>query len=131
MSCGFTHDSSICPRRFDAFLTPGTFREKLKWSNKSRIPFKIESASSSRSLIELPLTSFVLPYMSNISRISPSSMEILQKKIFNEKSGKDYLMFLTHPNEFVDLIGKKPKTHYRSDYLFGKITQFIITRNRL
>ena len=121
MACGFTHDSSICPRRFDAFLTPGALREKFRWLQKPRIPFKIRSSIQSKYLTEIPLTSLVIPYMSNISRISPSIMEILQKFLFNESlRDSNHLMFLTHPNEFVELIGR-PKTTYRSDYLLGKI----------
>ncbi len=132
MKCGFSHDSSICPRRFDAFLTPGALREKLKWLNQSRSPFKIKSIYSSKNLIEVPLSSLVLPYMSNISRISPSIMEIIQKQLFSESSkNKNHLMFLTHPNEFVDL-SSSPKTTYRSDYLIGNfLTDFLRHRLKL
>ena len=64
--------------------------------------------------------------MSNISRISPSFMSIIRKKLFKESKEKgSFLTYLTHPNEFVDLDGK-PKTTYRSDYLLGYIlTDFL------
>ena len=95
--------------------------EKFRWLQKPRIPFKIRSSIQSKYLTEIPLTSLVIPYMSNISRISPSIMEILQKFMFNESlRDSNHLLFLTHPNEFVELIGR-PKTTYRSDYLLGKI----------
>ena len=122
MMCGFTHDSSRCPRRFDAFLTPGTTKEKLKYITSSRKSYKIESKfDDSKSIIEIPISSLVLPYMSNISRISPTFMSIIRKHLFKESVlDESSLTFLTHPNEFVDLTGK-PKTTYRSDYLLGYI----------
>ncbi len=122
MRCGFTHDSSRCPRRFDAFLTPGATKEKLKYVNSSRNVYKIESKlDKSKNIIEVPISSLLLPYMSNISRISPSFMSIIRKKLFKEaKETGSFLNFLTHPNEFVDIDGK-PQTTYRSDYLLGYI----------
>jgi len=122
MACGFTHDSSRCPRRFDAFLTPGTMREKSDFINTSRKSYKIESKfDSKKSLIEVPISSIVLPYMTNISRISPVIMSFIREYLFKESlKNNTSLNFLTHPNEFVELTGK-PKTTYRSDYLFGYI----------
>lgn len=120
MMCGFTHDSSRCPRRFDAFLTPGATKEKLKYINSSRNIYKINSKlDDSKNIIEVPISSLVLPYMSNISRISPSMMSIIRNRLFKESTDNgSFLNFLTHPNEFVDIEGK-PKTTYRSDYLLG------------
>jgi len=122
MMCGFTHDSSRCPRRFDAFLTPGAIKEKLRYVNSSRNFYKINSKlDKSKNIIEVPISSLILPYMSNISRISPSLMSIIRKKLFKESKEKgSFLTYLTHPNEFVDLDGN-PKTTYRSDYLLGYI----------
>ena len=122
MMCGFTHDSSRCPRRFDAFLTPGATKEKLKYMNSSRNIYKINSKlDDSKNIIEVPISSLLLPYMSNISRISPLAMSIIRNHLFKESADKgSFLNFLTHPNEFVDIEGK-PKTTYRSDYLLGYI----------
>ena len=131
MKCGFTHDSSRCPRRFDAFLTPGATKEKLKFISSPKEAYHIHSdLDSTKKLIEVPISSFFLPYMSNISRISPSLMSILRKRLFNEsKVGGGFLNFLTHPNEFVDLDGQV-KTTFRSDYIIGYIlTDFL--RHRL
>ena len=127
MMCGFTHDSSRCPRRFDAFLTPGATKEKLKYINSSRKSYTIKSkVDYSKSITEVPISSFVLPYMSNISRISPSFMAIIREILFKESIlDQSSLTYLTHPNEFVDLEGK-PQTTYRSDYLLGYIfTDFL------
>ena len=95
--------------------------------NTSRKSYKIESKfDDSKSIIEIPISSLVLPYMSNISRISPNFMSIIRKYLFKESIlDESSLTFLTHPNEFVDLTGK-PRTTYCSDYLFGYIlTDFL------
>lgn len=127
MRCGFTHDSSRCPRRFDAFLTPGATKEKIKYINTSRDSYVINSElDSGNSIIEVPISSFFLPYMSNISRISPFTMSVIRNKLFREvKSKGGFLNYLTHPNEFIELDGPA-KTTYRSDYLLGYIlTDFL------
>ena len=61
MKCGFTHDSSRCPRRFDAFLTPGATKEKLKFINSPKEAYHIHSdLDSTKKLIEVPISSFFL-----------------------------------------------------------------------
>ena len=87
-------------------LTPGATKEKLKYINSSRKSYTIKSkVDYSKSITEVPISSFVLPYMSNISRISPSFMAIIREILFKRESILDQssLAYLTHPNEFVDL----------------------------
>lgn len=112
---GFTHDSSMSPRRFDGPLSSG-FREKLKWlKSKEGVHFMYPiKGNKLNKIIEVPISANFLPYIGTLSRISPNIMDILRNSIF-ERSIKYNLpvVFDTHPNECVDIIGK-PVTNRRS-----------------
>ena len=88
--CGFTHDSSHAPGRFDGPLSDG-FLEKLKWLNSKDSIHQIDANKklADGKIIEVPLTSFFLPYIGTLSRISPEIMNLLRPIILrrNLKNG--------------------------------------------
>jgi peptidoglycan/xylan/chitin deacetylase (PgdA/CDA1 family) len=107
----FKTDSSVCPQRFDGPLTFGSKR-KLKWLIAPRKPYFLDNGSS---ILEIPISAFIFPYIGTTMRVSRGITQILEKMLFYEsmKTGKP-VVFLFHPNECLDLQGKIVATR-RSD----------------
>lgn len=96
---GFSTDSSTCPQRFDGPLTFGSTK-KLKWLIASRKPFFLDS---DESILEIPISAFIFPYIGTTMRISPGLTRLLGRSLYFEarQTGKP-LVFLFHPNECLD-----------------------------
>ena len=122
---GFKYDSSLCPRRFDGPLSSG-FLDKLRWLSAREGVHEITSnLLPNKSLLEVPISANILPYIGTLSRISPELVDILRPIVF--KRSKRFslpVVFDTHPNECID-IKEKPITTRRSKnwfrYLFSDI----------
>ena len=111
---GFNFDSSICPRRFDGPFSSG-FTEKLKWISAREGIQRIKSKLiPQKSIVEVPISANIIPYIGTLSRISPELMDILRPSVFkrSKKLGLP-VVFDTHPNECVD-ITNEPFTTRRS-----------------
>ncbi len=124
---GFAFDSSTCPRRFDGPLSSG-LSEKLKWVSAKEGVQEIKSKlKPNKSLLEVPISANILPYIGTLSRISPKLMDILRPFIFQRSIKYNFpVVFDTHPNECVDLVGV-PVTTRRSKnlvrYLFSDVVR--------
>jgi peptidoglycan-N-acetylglucosamine deacetylase len=96
---GFSSDSSICPQRFDGPFTFGSSR-KLKWLVSRRKSFYLDSGSS---ILEIPISALIFPFIGTTMRVSPSLTRFLKRSLFLEASltGKP-IVFLFHPNECLD-----------------------------
>lgn len=106
IEAGFKIDSSIASQRFDFFMSFGGTM-KLKWLRAPRKPYLTDSENifkrGNGPVVEVPLSAFVLPYLSTTMRIFPSLTNLQKKFIHSESSltGKP-VVFDTHPNEFID-----------------------------
>jgi hypothetical protein len=118
----FRSDSSVCPQRFDGPFSFGS-RRKLKWLVAPRKPFYLDSDSS---LLEIPISALILPFIGTMMRISPSVTKYLGNLLVLESrmTGKP-LVFLFHPNECIEPSGSisttrrtsNPVKYFFADYL--------------
>ncbi len=130
---GFTTDSSVCPQRFDGPFTFGS-KQKLKWLTASRQPYFL---NDERTVLEIPISAFLVPYIGTTMRISPSTIRFLEKILFfeSDRTGKP-VVFIFHPNECLDISNgpNQIKIERRSanfiEYLFAdKIRQYLKLNN--
>ena len=88
---GFKTDSSVASQRFDGPFTFGS-RRKLKWLYAPRRPYIVSYESivkpGSSSILEIPISAAILPFIGTTMRISPFITKILQKYLYHE-SKKD------------------------------------------
>jgi peptidoglycan/xylan/chitin deacetylase (PgdA/CDA1 family) len=131
---GYKIDSSVASQRFDMFMSFGG-KEKLKWLTAPRKPY-ITSENTlfkkgNGTLIEVPLSATLLPYVGTTMRIFPFISNI-QRRILNFENGFNSkpIVFDIHPNEFIDesneprLIEKRssnPIASFLQDYLRAKL----------
>ena len=71
---GFRFDSSVAPRRMDMFMSLGS-KGKLQWFGAPRMPYVASADNLARRgespITEVPVSSFGLPYIGTMMRISP------------------------------------------------------------
>jgi len=108
LETGFLIDSSVASQRIDMFLSFGV-KHKLNWFRAPRgIYFtKAEDIFSrgSSELLEIPVSSVLLPYIGTFMRISPLMMNVIRTSLnLESKITGRHINFLTHPNEFIDEI---------------------------
>jgi peptidoglycan-N-acetylglucosamine deacetylase len=99
-------DSSVASQRFDMFMSFGGLK-KLNWLTAPRLPYRTSQDSlfkkGNSSIIEVPLSASLLPYLGTTMRIFPY-VTSLQRRLLNLESqfnGKP-IVFDIHPNEFID-----------------------------
>lgn len=120
---GFQIDSSVSSQRFDIGLSFGS-KNKMKWLFAPRRiyhpskndPFK----PGNLKILEIPISAFILPYISTTLRSLTKTTKILEKIIFREtkKNLVHPACFVIHPNEVMDLDCDEPEICYRSeDYI--------------
>lgn len=111
-------DSSVASQRFDMFMSFGGIK-KLNWLNAPRLPYVANSESlfkkGDSQIIEVPLSALGLPYLSTTMRIFPRLTSYQRKILAFEslKTGKP-IVFITHPNEFIDETNEKRTINKRS-----------------
>ena len=102
---GFKIDSSVAPQRIDMFLSLGA-KKKLKWLTAPRSPYftKIDNLakSGSSNIFEVPVSSFLLPYVGTFMRISPCLTKCIRSMLHIEtKTMSRPIIFVIHPNELI------------------------------
>ena len=103
---GYKFDSSVASQRFDMFMSFGSLK-KMRWLTAPRKPYITDPNSlfrrGSGSIVEIPLSAFVLPYTSTTLRIFPLLTKLQRRFVYLEStlSGKP-VVFDIHPNEFID-----------------------------
>lgn len=102
---GFKIDSSIAPQRGDMFLSFGSIK-KLKWVFAPRNSYFTKDDDLSRrgnsSLLEIPIPSYIIPYIGTFMRISPLLTKMIRAISYSEtKMTNVKPMFLVHPNELI------------------------------
>lgn len=125
---GFTTDSSIASQRFDGPMTFGSKR-KLKWLTAPRKPYNLSYDSPMRrgnsGILEVPISSAIVPFIGTTMRVSPTITRTLQKCIFYESMKTEKpVVFLFHPNECLD-VNEKIITTRRAEstleYIFADV----------
>ncbi|MFY7667790.1 MAG: polysaccharide deacetylase family protein [Crocinitomicaceae bacterium] len=106
LDAGFKIDSSVASQRMDMFMSFGS-RHKFNWLLSPRSPYFVSEKNiftkGNSDLLEIPVTSILIPYIGTVMRISPLLLKslrpliLLEKKLFNR-----HVNFLSHPNEFID-----------------------------
>ncbi len=124
---GFLIDSSVAPQRLDMFLSFGA-KAKLKWLFAPRSPYFTKTDNLARkgdsNILEIPVSSFGVPYTGTVMRISPTLLNITRCFLsFESMVFKRPLLFLIHPNELIneEIVIKNIKRRSNSyvGYLLG------------
>jgi peptidoglycan-N-acetylglucosamine deacetylase len=126
-NAGFQTDSSIASQRFDGPFTSGALK-KLAWLTAGRKPYNMDYDNPFKkgrsSIIEIPVTAFVWPFIGTHMRLSPNINSIFQSMFMAEsKITKKPLVFLIHPNECIDFTRKETtkRGSWFSDYFRHKL----------
>jgi peptidoglycan/xylan/chitin deacetylase (PgdA/CDA1 family) len=106
LETGYLIDSSVASQRFDMGLSTGS-RNKLWWLISPRVAYKVDVNNIFRkgnsSLIEVPVSSLILPYAGTTMRIFPNMLLLLRNLLqIENKMNKKPIVFLIHPNELID-----------------------------
>lgn len=101
----FKFDSSVAPQRMDMFMSLGS-KGKLQWFGAPRAPYRTRPDNLARKgdscIIEVPVSSFGLPYIGTLLRISPPLTALTRDLLYLETNGTDKgINFLIHPNELI------------------------------
>ncbi len=124
---GYKIDSSIASQRFDMFMSMGGLK-KMRWLTAPRLPYRPSSNNIFKrghsKIIEVPLTAFGLPYLGTTMRLFPRITDI-QKLAFDFEASLDQkpIVFIIHPNEFIDESDKKRIIEKRSVNPFSSFFQ--------
>ena len=100
IEAGFRYDSSVAPQRMDMFMSLGS-KGKLQWFGAPRTPYHTSANNLARkgnSLItEVPVSSFGLPYIGTLLRISPILTALTRDLLYLETKRTDKgINFLIH-----------------------------------
>ncbi len=120
-------DSSVASQRFDMFMSFGGL-QKLKWLTAPRLPYRTSKESlfkkGDSQIVEIPLTASLFPYLSTTMRIFPN-LTALQRRVMafeSSKTGKP-IVFITHPNEFIDESDEERHANKRSKNVVSAFLQ--------
>jgi peptidoglycan/xylan/chitin deacetylase (PgdA/CDA1 family) len=126
---GFKIDSSVASQRFDMFLSFGSYN-KLNWIFSPRTPYMADRNNlwkkGDSHIFEIPISALLLPYIGTTMRMMPG-INIALRKLLHFETGmnKKPIVFLTHPNEFIDEEKETYKIKRRSknyiSYVLGDI----------
>ena len=129
---GFKIDSSVASQRFDMFLSFGGLK-KLNWLLSPRIPYYTKEndlwKKGSGPIFEIPISALIMPYIGTTMRIFPYISRQLRHILHLETkiTGKP-IVFLTHPNEFLDEELENEKIQRRSSHYISYILGDVIRR---
>jgi len=103
---GFKIDSSVASQRFDMFLTFGGIK-KLNWLFSPRLPYFTDPKNlwkrGNGEIFEIPISAFIIPYIGTTLRLFPSITKLIRNILnFETKLNNKPIVYLTHPNEFID-----------------------------
>lgn len=129
---GFKYDSSVAPQRMDIFMSLGS-KNKLQWFGAPRIPYKVSETNLARkgqlSIVEVPVSSFVFPYIGTFMRVSPSLNTLIRYMLYMETKGTDKVInFLIHPNEVITEDDLHTKTQRRASSYIGYLLSDVLRR---
>lgn len=136
---GFKIDSSVAPQRFDMFMTLGS-KNKLQWFRAPRTSYETSITNLARKgnsgITEVPVSSFVLPYIGTMMRVSPGLNKLTRFFLYQEtKRSNKVINFLIHPNELIEEEDLNAKAEKRSNnyvsYLLSDVLRKRLKKNNL
>lgn len=132
IEAGFKYDSSVAPQRMDMFMSLGS-KNKMQWFKAPRAPYKASAGNLARkgdsSIIEVPVSSFVVPYIGTFMRISPSINAMIRRLLYMEtKESSKVINFLIHPNEVITEEDLHAKTQRRASSYLGYLLSDVLRR---
>lgn len=103
---GFLIDSSISSQRMDMFLSFGS-KDKMQRMFTPRVPYITDKDNLMKKggdgLVEVPLTSLVLPLVGSTMRAFPKTNKFLRTILhFEAKMNNKPIVYYMHPNEFLN-----------------------------
>lgn len=131
---GYKIDSSVASQRFDMFFSFGSLK-KLNWITAPRLPYRTSEKSlfkkGNSSLVEIPLSATLFPYVGTTMRIFPRITRMQRNLLHWEtKTNKKPIVFDIHPNEFIDESteprtierrSKNPFSYFIQDFLRSQL----------
>lgn len=132
IEAGFKYDSSVAPQRMDMFMSLGS-KNKMQWFGAPRMPYRTNEANLARkgnsSIMEIPVSSFVVPYIGTFMRVSPF-VNVLTRKLlyFETKDTNKVINFLIHPNEIIIEENLHIKTQRRASSYIGYLLSDVLRR---
>jgi len=129
---GFKIDSSLASQRFDFFLTFGNLK-KLRWITAPRIPYFTNVDNifkrGSGNIFEVPISAFIIAYIGTTLRMFPNLISIIRLFLHYENQiNEKPIVFLTHPNEFIDESMEENYVHNRSSNVISHFLGDIVRR---
>ena len=129
---GFKYDSSVAPQRMDMFMSLGS-KNKIQWFGAPRAPYIASKENLARrgnsSIIEVPVSSFVVPYIGTFMRISPTVNAMTRHLLYWEtKNSPKAINFLIHPNEVITEEDLHTKTQRRATSYIGYLLSDVLRR---
>lgn len=127
IEAGFRYDSSVAPQRMDMFMSLGS-KGKLQWFGAPRTPYHTSADNLARkgdsSIIEVPVSSFGLPYIGTLLRISPSLTALTRDLLYLETKRTDKgINFLIHPNELI----VEDNLHLKTERRAGNFVSYLLS----
>ena len=128
---GFKFDSSISSQRFDGPFTSSAGK-KLKLLTAHRTPYFMSYNSPFKkgksSILEIPISAFLWSFTGTHLRLCPFITKLLQRFLmFENKFNNKPLVFLTHPQEFLEF--KKGKNLKQENIFSGYLRHFLKMKN--
>lgn len=132
IEAGFKFDSSVAPQRLDMFMSLGS-KGKLQWLGAPREPYSTRFDNLARKgdspIVEVPVSSFALPYIGTLLRISPSLTALTRDLLYWETKGTGKgINFLIHPNELITEQNLRLKTERRARSYVGYLLSDLLRR---
>lgn len=129
---GFKFDSSVAPQRMDMFMSLGS-KNKLQWFGAPRAPYVASENNLARkgdsSITEVPVSSFVVPYIGTFMRISPMINALTRRLLYLEtKNTSKAINFLIHPNEVITEENLHLKTQRRASSYIGYLLSDVLRK---
>ncbi|MBQ7697103.1 MAG: polysaccharide deacetylase family protein [Paludibacteraceae bacterium] len=127
---GFKFDSSVAPQRMDAFMSLGT--NKKQWLKAPRAIYETAIDNLSREghsgIIEVPISSYGVPYIGTMMRILPFVMTPLTRRLlyWESKRKNTPITFLYHPSEAVKEIEEEYSPHRRAQSELGYLLSDVL-----
>ena len=132
IKAGFRFDSSVAPQRMDMFMSLGG-KNKMQWFGAPRMPYRANEINLARkgnsSIIEVPVSSFVVPYIGTFMRISPTINALTRRLLYWEtKNTGKAINFLIHPNEVITEEDLHTNTQRRASSYIGYLLSDVLRR---
>ena len=132
IEAGFKYDSSVAPQRMDMFMSLGS-KNKMQWFGAPRTPYKTSAENLARKgdspIIEVPVSSFVVPYIGTFMRISPAINSLTRRLLYLEtKNTCKPINFLIHPNEVITEENLHTETQRRASSYIGYLLSDVLRR---